>query len=425
MFRTLRFHFRLISAFINKYWGVLVVGFGMGILTFWLIPKYWTMFSKIGLTTRIAMVGKYTISDIPLSIQSKISFGLTKTSDSNLAIPGIAKDWSVSLDGKIYIFNLRDDLYWHDGTRLVASDLNYSFRDAKIDYPSQNTVVVTLSDSYTPLPTTLARPAFKTGLVGVGLSKVTKIKYNGVYLSELSLSDGTIYKFYVSQTQAKIAFKLGEVDTLVDLIPGDELEKWPNVITTPVVHTDRIVSLFFNTTQIDKPSRQALTYALDKKRWNPRVYSPISRLSWAYNPDVKQYDYDPQKITVAKKMAEVSISTLSAYKDVAEMIKSDWEKLGLKITIEVVDSIPEQFETLVLVQAIPIDPDQYHLWHSTQQSNITRLDDKRIDKILEDGRRISDQTKRLALYKDFQKYLLEDLPAIFLYYQTTNTLTRK
>ena len=209
------------------------------------------------------------------------------------------------------------------------------------------------------------------------------------------------------------------------MIPGDELEKWPNVITTPVVHTDRIVSLFFNTTQIDKPSRQALTYALDKKRWNPRVYSPISRLSWAYNPDVKQYDYDPQKITVAKKMAEVSISTLSAYKDVAEMIKSDWEKLGLKITIEVVDSIPEQFETLVLVQAIPIDPDQYHLWHSTQQSNITRLDDKRIDKILEDGRRISDQTKRLALYKDFQKYLLEDLPAIFLYYQTTNTMTRK
>lgn len=425
MFRTLRFHIRLISAFVNKYRGVILAGTIIGIVTFWLFPRVWRMVPRFGTTTRIAVVGRYSQSDIPLVIQRQISFGLTNLTDSGEVKEGIAKNWSISDDGKVYIFNIRDDLYWHDGSQLKSSDIKYTFKDAKIDYPNNSTLIITLADPYAALLALLSKPAFKTGLIGIGDTKVIRIKKSGYYLKELHLSNGLIYKFYVSQNLAKTAFKLGEVDTLDDLVSGDELENWPNTETIPEIRYDRYIALLFNTTKVDKSSRQSLAYALDKKRWSPRVYGPISPKSWAYNPDVKFYEYDPAKASAVKKLSQITISTLQPFVKDAEFIKADWEKFGIKVQIIVEESIPENFESLLVAQAIPVDPDQYHLWHSTQKTNITKLDDKRIDKILEDGRKASDQSKRLVLYKDFQKYLLEDMPAIFLYYQTTNTLTRK
>ena len=48
-----------------------------------------------------------------------------------------------------------------------------------------------------------------------------------------------------------------------------------------------------------------------------------------------------------------------------------------------------------------------------------------LDKLLEDGRIISDLKKRKEIYQDFQKFLVEDTPAIFLSHPTTYTITRK
>jgi len=53
---------------------------------------------------------------------------------------------------------------------------------------------------------------------------------------------------------------------------------------------------------------------------------------------------------------------------------------------------------------------------STVLKNITKYNDPRIDKLLEDGRMTSDEERRKELYFDFQKSLTEDLPAIFLYH---------
>lgn len=51
-------------------------------------------------------------------------------------IPSVAKRWQISEDGKVYIFVLRDDVFFHDndcfengkGRRLVAEDVVYSFK---------------------------------------------------------------------------------------------------------------------------------------------------------------------------------------------------------------------------------------------------------------------------------------------------------
>ncbi|CAN0654508.1 peptide ABC transporter substrate-binding protein [Nitratireductor aquimarinus] len=43
-------------------------------------------------------------------------------------IPGVAEEWSVSDDGTVYTFNLRDDAKWSNGDPVVAEDFVFSLR---------------------------------------------------------------------------------------------------------------------------------------------------------------------------------------------------------------------------------------------------------------------------------------------------------
>jgi oligopeptide transport system substrate-binding protein len=61
--------------------------------------------------------------------------GLVQPNDSLRPVPCIARDYSVSPDGRTYVFKLRSDVYFHDdpcfsdgkGRRVTASDFVYSF----------------------------------------------------------------------------------------------------------------------------------------------------------------------------------------------------------------------------------------------------------------------------------------------------------
>nr|MBP6989849.1 peptide-binding protein [Candidatus Shapirobacteria bacterium] len=68
---------------------------------------------------------------------------------------------------------------------------------------------------------------------------------------------------------------------------------------------------------------------------------------------------------------------------------------------------------------------QYLFWHSTQKkTNITKINNPRIDKLLEEGRQTFDQQERKNIYQEFQKNLLEECPAIFLKYPIVYTISR-
>ena len=112
------------------------------------------------------------------------------------------------------------------------------------------------------------------------------------------------------------------------------------------------------------------------------------------------------------------------YEKLAQTIQKSWEKLGIKSKIEIVNRIPEKFQIFLYSFSVKKDPDQYALWHSSQATNISRYKNLRIDKLLEDGRSTTDPKARLSIYADFQKYLLDDAPASFLYYPRVYKLCR-
>ena len=76
----------------------------------------------------------------------------------------------------------------------------------------------------------------------------------------------------------------------------------------------------------------------------------------------------------------LQIKTLTKYKNTANDIIKLWEKIGIKSKIEIVDSVPSNFQVFIGDFYLPMDPDQYMLWHSNQDNNITNYENKRIDK---------------------------------------------
>jgi ABC-type transport system substrate-binding protein len=109
---------------------------------------------------------------------------------------------------------------------------------------------------------------------------------------------------------------------------------------------------------------------------------------------------------------------------VAKLIKGAWEKAGIETLVEVADTRPMNYDAYLAYVALPADPDQYVLWHSTQTGNISGYKSFKIDKLLEEGRQEIDQSKRKNIYQNFQKAITEDVPAAFLFYPKVYTIER-
>ena len=53
--------------------------------------------------------------------------GLVASREDGSVGPMLAKSWTVSPDGRIYSFALRDDVSFHNGAKLTADDVLWSF----------------------------------------------------------------------------------------------------------------------------------------------------------------------------------------------------------------------------------------------------------------------------------------------------------
>ncbi|WP_024654439.1 peptide ABC transporter substrate-binding protein [Borrelia hispanica] len=67
--------------------------------------------------------------------------------------PGLAKSWNVSSDGKVYTFNLRDNLVWSDGVPITAEGIKKSYlrvlnRDSHAPYADEVRDVIKNGQAY-------------------------------------------------------------------------------------------------------------------------------------------------------------------------------------------------------------------------------------------------------------------------------------
>ena len=170
--------------------------------------------------------------------------------------------------------------------------------------------------------------------------------------------------------------------------------------------------------------------------------------TWPYNPDVKKYDYNPEKAKQLLKEAgwedtdrdglldkdgrpfKFTVFTNTGNKlreNTATIIQWRLAKIGIKMEIrklewstfinQFIDK--KRFEAVILGWSIGLDPDQYDIWHSSKtrekELNFISYSNPEVDALLEKGRRTFDINERKKAYFRIQEILAEEVPYIFLY----------
>lgn len=202
--------------------------------------------------------------------------------------------------------------------------------------------------------------------------------------------------------------------------------------------------------------RKAMNYAIDKQELIDGVllglgepvaspYKPGTR--WA-NPELQPYPYDPQKARELLRSAgfedrdndgildrngkpfafEILTNNGNKQREMsAVLIQRRLKEIGIDVSIRKMEwaSFIERFiktgdfDVVVLGWSLSLDPDQYSIWHSSQQApgqfNFIGYNNPTVDKLLEQGRLELNPDKRMKIYHEFAKILLEDSPIVYLY----------
>ena len=463
-----------ITAYIKKHGLTFILALIGAVLIFSVLMP--ALAKKISIKKRhyLGIIGEYTLQSLPLEIKNQLSVGLTKVDPTNQSIkPLLAERWITENEGKTYRFIIKKNVVWQDGTPLVPDDINYNFNDVET-ITTASDIIFKLPATFIPFPAVVREPIFKQAtqkyllffkkptLIGIGPYKINSYKEKSGRLQEIILDspeDRLIYRFYLTENNAILGFKKGEVDIIKDVRQPQDLKDWSdqNIVLSEKINYDEYLAVFFNNSHplFSKGIRQAFSYAIKKPDGDIRAISPINPSSWAYLEGGKDYDQDIERATerllnnLPAEPMDIDLTTTSIYQDEANDLKQQWETFGQQaaeacatsdvvenknlcpnaaITIHIkVSNFPDtsNFELLLLGQKIPVDPDQYFLWHSDQSTNFTRYQNTRIDSLLESGRQTLEQKERVIIYQEFQQFLLEDPPALFLKYLTSYDISRK
>lgn len=439
MITKIRFKFELLFYYIKRNWPYLLSGLIIGTTLFIFHQQLLQLYFKINQPVeKIGLEGLYNINNLPQDISNKISYGLTTSTENNkFEISPIVKSLDIRQDNTQYVFELNSNIRWAKGKQLVANDINYKIPGLVVTSTDSEHITFQTDTAFAPIMSTLSTPLIKKNFDGLGEYQVTQYHYQDGNIQDLYLKSpnkSILYRFYQNETDLLNAFKIGEVNEIqISSIP-ESFKLWPKTDITKNIRTDqKYVAIFINTNKLgNKQLRQALAYATPKTTdLNERALSPISPTSWAYNPLVKDYAFNPEKAKEFFSKNKIDSIDL-IYNDrrlvgIADEIKKNWEEiLGLKVNSHINNQIDTQnYDVILAYGSISLDPDQYLYWHSTQsKTNLTKINNPRIDKLLEEGRQTFDQQERKKIYQEFQKILLEECPAIFLRYPTLYTISR-
>ncbi len=282
--------------------------------------------------------------------------------------------------------------------------------------------------------------------------------FNRYHHGEPFINELDIY-FYPNEKAMLEAYTNGTIESMSRISGSEALRVVSATPATSVLHTPlpRIFGIFFNQNQAPIFSRtevrQALDMATDKNKIVKEVLSGygvesdsplpfssetkseyslqnakdlLTKAGWA--PDINgiMSRTDSKKVT---QTLEFSIATADSpdLKLAADLIKSQWEKLGARVTIKVFEYgdlsqsiiLNRKYDALLFGESINKDLDLYAFWHSSQRNppglNVAMYTNSKVDKLLEDARIATDEKAKDAIYDQFNKIIHDEVPAVFLY----------
>lgn len=429
--------------------------------------------------------------------------GLVKYNKNIELVEDLAQSWEVSKDGLVVTFFLRKGVRWHDGEPFTSKDVLFTYQkliDPKVPTPYSGDFErierIEIPDDYTVR--VIYKEPFSPGLSSWGMAIMPKHLLEKEDLNTTQFSRHPIgtgpYKFKEWITGDRIILEANEdyfegkpyiARYIYRIIPDQatmflelKSEGIDEAGLTPIQYARQTDTNYFkkNFNKFRYPSfgytylgynlldprfknkrvRQAISYAINKEEIIDGVLLGLGRVgtgpfppeSWAYNPHVKHYPYNPEKAKELLSQAGWEDSDGDGWLDredrifeftilinqgnearrkTAEIIQRRLREVGIKVKIRVVEWTAfinefvdkKRFETIILGWSLSRDPDSYDIWHSSKtkegEFNFISYKNEELDRLLLEGRRTFDRDKRKKIYHRIHEILAEEQPCIFLY----------
>ena len=269
--------------------------------------------------------------------------GLILPSRDGRVQPRLAEQWTESADGLTWMFKLRANAFFHDGTPVEASDVKASLErslknsDRDLSPGLADITAIEVKESHEILIRLAARSTFLLDDLGVAITKQTP---NGVVATgpftvqatsgtEVTMTavpnhyrgkpsiDRVVLKAYPAVRTAWAAMMRGEVDFLYEVGP-DALEFIEPELSVKVFPFLRnyVYALVFNSKRsffANSRVRQALNFAVNRPTLVEHAFrgkgvaanGSAWPLHWAYDASIPQYTYDPSRATALLDAANV------------------------------------------------------------------------------------------------------------------------
>ena len=316
--------------------------------------------------------------------------GLVKPDENGNLINAVASDYTVSEDGLVYTFTLREGVKFHNGNAVTAEDVKYSLERVSglldgtplistlstiqaVDIIDEQTVQVTVGSANTELIYSFVAAIIPAGSgeaegadpVGTGpfsfvsykpLKGITKAKNPDYWQEGLPYLDSVEFKIMGDGDTSLMELQGGTVDFYAYLTDSQAqaLKDSHQVISSP---TNMVQALFLNNAVEplnDVRVRQAISYALDKDEINGFVGGGNGTLiSSAMLPTLKEYYVDlndtygsTANVEKAKELMadagygdgfdmEIAIvSTYPFHMQTGEVIVEQLKNIGINATIK-------------------------------------------------------------------------------------------
>jgi peptide/nickel transport system substrate-binding protein len=286
-----------------------------------------------------------------------------------------------------------------------------------------------------------------------------KLVANPNYYSGKPYISKITFNFYPDDSSILKAYNKKEIMGISSLSPQKTAQiKLQQSTSLHKFGIPRYFAVFLNQTKsvplASDEVREALSYATNREEIINRVlngngtpiYSPILPGMIGYSDEIEKRQFDLEKANkilddngwtrgedgVRSKNGvalEINLATTEwdELQQTAEMIKEQWEKIGARISLNILSISdiqqnyirPREYEALLFGQVLGADPDPFSFWHSTQKKdpglNLSLFGNNKADELIESGRAEFDSEKRASIYKEFQQIIAKEAPAVFLY----------
>ncbi len=424
----------------------------------------------------------YTVDNI-----LKLIFEPLFTIDENFnPIPNLASSYSLSEDGLTLTINMRTDIYWHDGASITAEDVIFSL-DVIKDNPSSiyynvlnkissysqsgNSVIINYTEPYALYLYNLCFPIipkhyYKNNLssdsdasfspIGSGVYKFSSYRLaNNLTLEKVTTYKGTPYIdtinviFTPDRETDLSAFETNITDSLT--VNFDELStlNFNREKVSYTFTTNNFEFLGFNNTKDIFQNiylKKAIAYAIPKDSIIQSIMldngikstSPINPI---YTNSSDYYEYDTTKAIdnlALANLTETSFSILvnsenEVRLEIAEIIKSNLEQLGLNITIvskpfdEYIELLTnDDFDMFLGGINFGLTPDFESFISSSgieEGVNYFNYSNEQMDNLLKTMLTATNEQDFLKGINDFETFFYEQLPFVGLFFKENILVT--